>query len=144
MDWSASVGLQVSRFKHGQPSRHAHAICIYAIGGESGHQQAVFTRGLPQLAPYSTSSLSDCLHLFVSPSLVIVQILVYSISPGPCPLGTGVLLALGPRSDGLYRLAGPSIYSHSYQCRSGWLHDRCEETKVLLLWCSLWIDNVCH
>ena len=51
-------GWEGRQVKHSQHSRHAHAMGMYAIG-ESGPQQAVFTRGLPLLAPYLNSSLSE-------------------------------------------------------------------------------------
>lgn len=57
-DWCASMGLQVDRLSTvSKVGMHMRCAC-YAIG-ESGHQQALFTRGLPLLALYSNSSLSE-------------------------------------------------------------------------------------
>ena len=105
-----TAGRQV---KHSQHSRHAHAMCMYAIG-ESGHQQAVFTRGLPLLAPYSNSSLSEY-HPCLShpPTLVIVRFGIQHHSRSMSPRHWSSSSA-GARSDSLSRLASPTTYSHSY------------------------------
>ena len=66
-DWLASVGLQGS----GSSTVSIVGMRVqygYMAIGESGHQQGVLTRGLPQLAPCSTSSLSECRICLSHPS----------------------------------------------------------------------------
>lgn len=98
----------------GTAGRQAHAMCMYAIG-KSGHQQAVFTRGLPLLAPYSDSSLSEyhpCLSHPPTP-FVIVRFGIQHHSRSMSPRHWSSSSA-GARSDSLSRLASPTMYSHSY------------------------------